>query len=400
MNDQAQSVYAAEDLWSAKEPLTQVRFGDWNEIWPFYHKLAAKCREHGHDIQPPKVRARKGALKAHYEPATQTVAIPPYDRGGSWALKQDTVLHEFAHHMSPGQGHGPAFRRAMLNLLTVLGWDDDLLRDCYAQVGLSETDKGDSITDKVSKLLTHAEGSSTEEERNTFLSKAESLAAQHSINLALVRKRAADADTSIRDRPITGKLFSLDALSNVTHRKLAVELGNSIGNAHGAKCSIRGRSQYMTFYGYPEDIELTHLMLARLTPIMFEEADAYVKTREFYRSGVAAVSARITFCHNFAWTVGQRLKKAVEQAQEDFGDKLDDAYDEGDVGSDITSIGMVIALNEKAVEVADYVAHEFKRQGVRGSWSGSRTSNPSWAASSAGQQAGQRANIYGMKELA
>lgn len=398
MSDQAQAVYAAEDLWKAKEHLTATRFGDWNEIWPYYHKLAALCRDNGYDIQAPAVKARKGALKAHYDTRTSTVFIPPYDRGGSWALKAGVVLHEFAHHMSPGAGHGPAYRRAMLDLLGMMGWDAELLRECYAEVGLTDSDKGDSITDKVSKLLTHAEGSTTEEERNTFLSKAESMAAQHSINLALVRKRTADADTTIRDRPTTGKLFSFMALTNVTHRKLAIELGNGIARAHGANCTIRGKSMYMTFYGYPEDIELTELMLERLTPLMFEEADAYLKTRDHRTSGVAAVSARITFCHNFISSVSHRLAEAVKKAQEKFGDDLDDSYDDNPDATE-TSIGMEIALNEKALEVADYVAREFKRQGVRGSWSGSSTSNYSSAASAAGRQAGQRANLYGRKEL-
>lgn len=394
--DTAQAVYAAEDLWKSREFLATTRFGDWNEVWPFYFKLAQKCQEIGISVTAPEVKARKGALKAHYDIPAQTVFMPPYNIGGAWALTTGTAIHEFAHHMNPEGGHGPGFRKAMLDCLTALGWDAKKLEDCYADVGLTASLEGDGITDKVGKLLTHAEGSSTDEERDAFLKKAESLATEHSINLALVRKRQADADKSDRDRPTTGSLFSLSALPSTTYRNLAVELGSEIAYAHDARASIRGKSMYLTFYGFPEDIHLTELMLTRLTPLMFSESDAYLKTPEHKMSGVAGVSARITFCKAFARTVGQRLKEAVAETKEE----VSASFDSGATDTVETSHSMELALAEKAVEVADYVAYEFKRQGVKGHWSGSRTNNYSASASAAGYDAGRRANIFGRKELA
>lgn len=394
--DQAQAVYAAEDLWERREFLATTRFGDWNEVWPFYFKLAQKCQEIGISVTAPEVKARKGALAAHYDSTSHTVFMPQYSKGGVWALTTATAIHEFAHHIAQGKGHGPEFRKAMLDCLTALGWDAKKLEDCYAEVGLTASLEGDGITDKVGKLLTHAEGSSTEEERDAFLKKAEALATEHSINLALVRKRQADADKSDRDRPTTGSLFSLEALPSTTYRKLAVELGNEIAHAHDARTTIRGKSTYLTFYGFPEDIHLTELMLTRLTPVMFSESDAYLKTPEHKMSGVAGVSARITFCQAFARTVGQRLKEAVDETKE----KVSASFDSGTTDTAETSHSMELALAEKAVEVADYVAYEFKRIGVRGSWSGSRTNNYSASASAAGYDAGRRANLYGRRELA
>lgn len=388
--DQAQAVYAAEDLWAKKEPLARTRFGDWNEVWPFYYTLTERCREYDvADVKPPAVKPRKGALKAHYDPATATVHIPPYDKGGVWALTTATAIHEFAHHLSPGAGHGPAFRAAMVDCVTALGWDADLLTDCYAQVGLTTTDKADGITDKVGKLLTHADKAGTDEERRTYIEKAEGLAAEHSINLALIRKKQADAeDSGERDRPITGALFSLTALPSTTYRNLAVELGTAICQAHGARCTIRGKSSYMTFYGFSEDVYLTELMLTRVTPMMFEESERYLRSIEHRQSGVATVSARITFCKNFAWEVGRRLADAVKQTEKEMM-----ALTDG------TGTSTELALREKAVEVHDYVAHVFKKQGVKGSWSGSKTSNWSSGAASAGRSAAQNANLYGRKEL-
>lgn len=390
--DQAQAVYAAEDLWSKKDPQARIRFGDWNEVWPFYYELAERCRDNDvADVKPPTVKPRKGALKAHYDSATQTVHIPPYDKGGVWALNTATAIHEFAHHISPG-GHGPAFRAAMIDCLTALGWDDTLLAECYAAVGLTTTDKADGITDKVGKLLTHADKAGTDEERRTYIEKAEGLAAEHSINLALIRKKQADADGGERERPITGAQFPFTALPSTTYRNLAVELGSAIGRAHGTQCTIRGKSQWITFYGFPEDVLLTELMLTRVTPMMFEEADRYLKTPEHKESGVATVSARITFCQTFAREVGRRLKEAVRQTEKEMVEVL--AITDGNASTSTS-----LALREKEVEVHDYVAHEFKRQGVKGSWKGSNTGSWSSGAANAGQAAAQNANLYGRKEL-
>ena len=394
MTDQAQAVYAAEDLWENREPRARIKFGDWNEVWPFYWTLVEKCREAGiADLKVPKVKPRKGALKAHYDSATATVFIPPYSKGGAWALNTGTALHEFAHHMTPGAGHGPAFREAMVNLLGAIGWDPEVLAECYEQVGLTTSEKGDGMTDKVGKLLTHADKAATDEERRTYIEKAANLAAIHAINLALVRKRQADAEGGVRDRPITSDFYALTALPNVTYRNLAVELGSAICQAHGARCTIRGKSQWLTFYGYSEDVHLTELMLARITPMMFEEADRYLKSPEHKESGAAAVSARIDFCKNFAYEVGNRLREAVKQAEKATVEAQ--ALEGGEEAVASTEL----AIREKAIEVADYVEHEFKRMGVKGSWHGSSTNSWTGGASSAGRTAAQNANLFGRKEL-
>lgn len=390
--DQAMAVYAAEDLWEHRDWNASIRFGDWNEVWPFYYDLTERCREAGFaDVAVPQVKARKNALKAHYDSATATVFIPPYSKGGVWALTTATAIHEFAHHLAMKSGHGPEFRRVMVGLLDVLGWNSELLAECYAEVGLTMSDKADGITDKVNKLLTHADKAATDEERRTYLEKAEGLASTHSINLALLRKKQADAeDDGERDRPMTGELFSLQSLPSVTYRNLAVELGSSIAYAHGAYCTIRGKSQYITFYGYSEDVHLTELMLTRITPMMFEEADRFLKSEEHRQSGVGSVSARITFCKNFAGEVGVRLSQAVRETEKQVAETL--AL--GDV-----SVSTEIALREKAVEVRDYVNYVFKRQGVKGSWTGSRASGSNDTAASAGRAAGKSANLYGHTEL-
>lgn len=394
MADQSIAVYAAEDLWEAKESNARIRFGDWNEIWPFYHKLAARLNESGirEGVKPPSVKPRKGATKAHYDVTSTTVFIPPFSTGGSWALKVVTAVHEFAHHISPGEGHGPGFRQAMLDCLNALGWDADLLTSCYIEVGVTSSTKGDKMVDLVTKMLNQADGAGTTEERIAFLEGAERLASKHSIDLAIMRKRQADTNQD-RDRPTTGKLYDLTPLPNTTARNLAVELGDRIAVAHGVVSVIRGRSKYITFMGYPEDIHMVELMLSRVLPMMFDDADAYVRSPEHKMSGVASVSARITFCKSYALEVGRRLRAAFEDTRDEI---THESEEQGEAPAGSTEI----ALATKAVEVQDYVQYEFKRLGVRGSWSGSRTSNWSGSAHDSGRRAAQQANIFGRKELA
>lgn len=397
--DQTEAVYAAEDLWEKNDPQARVKFGDWHNIQPFYAKMAAAFRENGEHLYPPTVRPRKGALKAHYDYGLSSVFIPPYESGGSWALTTSTAIHEFAHHVahqfSTERGHGPDFRAAMIQCLQMIGWDHTILEQCYRDVGLTLSEEDQGILSRVSKIYAQAEAPGrTVEEQKTFLEAAQRMAATHSIDLALMRKRQADANDGLRDQPIAGKMFSLTSLPNVTYRNLAVELASSIGHAHGCKSTIRGKSQWVTFYGFPEDVTLTELMVTRVTPMMFEASDAYLKSPEHKAAGVSATSARITFCKNFAWEISSRLREAVKQTI-----KKAVEIERGEGAEPEGSTSTEIALRDKEIELADFIKYEWKRQGIKGSWRGSNTSNWNATAAQAGQNAGRQANLFGRKEL-
>lgn len=64
----------------------------------------------GAALTPVAVRARRGARKAHYDQARHTIAIPPAERGGAWALRESVVLHELAHHLCAVHASSPASR--------------------------------------------------------------------------------------------------------------------------------------------------------------------------------------------------------------------------------------------------------------------------------------------------
>lgn len=76
---------------------------------------------------PITVRTRRGQRQAHYEydPAggAGVIAVPVAD--DRWAMRELVVLHELAHHLSPGSAtdkHGPRFAGTLIDLVgLVLG---------------------------------------------------------------------------------------------------------------------------------------------------------------------------------------------------------------------------------------------------------------------------------------
>ena len=90
--------------------------------------------------RPVVVRARAGASRAHYERDTATIALPPFEVGGGWALRELVVLHELAHHATEAAValHGPEFAANVLELVSeLLGAEAEfLLRTTYVENGV------------------------------------------------------------------------------------------------------------------------------------------------------------------------------------------------------------------------------------------------------------------------
>lgn len=67
-----------------------------------------------------RVRARRGATRAEYDLEQRTIAVPTHRVGGRWAMRELVVLHELAHHLTRGAGHGPSFVAVMIELVDSL----------------------------------------------------------------------------------------------------------------------------------------------------------------------------------------------------------------------------------------------------------------------------------------
>lgn len=88
----------------------EAKFGDIAAIQFYCDQVLAMV---GHD-KPVSVRQRKGGAVAHYQGGE--IAICP--TGTRWAMREIVVLHEIAHHLAPGDRHGPRFVGAFNRLLT------------------------------------------------------------------------------------------------------------------------------------------------------------------------------------------------------------------------------------------------------------------------------------------
>jgi len=85
------------ELASVQRYVDQILALGWvQERWP------------GPASRPVLVRERRGASRAHYEPAGGVMALPLHRGGTAWALRELVVLHEIAHHLGSVTGSGPA----------------------------------------------------------------------------------------------------------------------------------------------------------------------------------------------------------------------------------------------------------------------------------------------------
>ncbi|WP_226343920.1 TIGR04338 family metallohydrolase [Agilicoccus flavus] len=112
----------------------EVRFGRVEDVQAYVDRVLAHV---GHP-QPARVRRRRGATRAHYEQGG-VIALPGPEVGGRWALRENTVLHELAHHLVGGGGHGVEFRRAYVRLQRDTGHPSAaaLVTAAYAEAGLA-----------------------------------------------------------------------------------------------------------------------------------------------------------------------------------------------------------------------------------------------------------------------
>lgn len=98
--------------------------------------VAARWPEPG----PLSVRPRRAASAAHYENLDDTgiIAVPDRD-AADWAMRELVLLHEIAHHLTPGgPAHGPDFIATFCELAALVMGPEvgHVLRVVYAKEGV------------------------------------------------------------------------------------------------------------------------------------------------------------------------------------------------------------------------------------------------------------------------
>lgn len=343
--------------------------------------LRASGKEYGGlESRSVSVVARRGNAKATY--AVGVISIPPFEVGGSWALRSTVVLHELAHHLSGADSHSAAFRATFIRLLEDIGkpvWAE-LLHLAFASEGLDalEHHVADDTVAKIAKLLRQAERASNEHERSAFLAKAQSLATQHSIALAVARAHTTDEES--RDSPVEETVVVGEAGKRGLTRYVRLLL--NIASANDLRCLISSDSTRVFLYGFRDDIRVAKALYQSVLVQMVSDCEAFLRVD---RSHAPTITRRLAFYEGYALRIGERLQLARDAAQQQ---AVDDAGPE-------LSTSTSLALRAKEIEVSDHFAEILRKQNIRGSWRGAQRSSAPSAMSSygAGFTAADRARL-------
>lgn len=422
----APAVYAAEnavaqwlDLVTPDSPEVTVhgklfcpdpdpKFSDPEAFGCYLEKVLAHLTEsehtfNGRELLPVTVRSRRGATRAVYEFATATVAVPPAEIGGRWALRGLVALHELAHHLQGEPGHGAEWRTTFLRLLEAVGQSEhaELLHLAYHDEGLSslQHEVAESTLEKIAKLLRQGERATNPHERDAFLARAQRLASAASVALAVARAHGEGAEA--REEPTVTRV----SIGTRGQRGLAryVRLLLNIAAANDVECTIQHGSVAVNLHGFPSDLATTQALYESLMVQMVAEFEAYraseVVTEEWIWSErfqdyewkkPATLSRRLAFYEAFGVRVGSRLQEARRAAIAEATRR--EARQAGGLRSSAVT---EVAIRRKEIEVHDFFAARLRAQGITTSWRGDRdpagTRAP--AASKAGTRAADRAEL-------
>lgn len=382
-------------------PEVEPRFSRPSEVTAFVEKVLDRLQDlsreygsgyRGREKKPVRVVAHSGWKKASYSEGF--IFLPARERGGSWALRGLVVLHELAHHLNTGiEGaiidvHGEGFRSTFVRLLEDIGWVQiaAMLREAYAQVGLDRrAGADDGMLEKVGKLLRHAEGASTEAEREAFFTKAQELASMHSIELAVARAAHAEGEAAHTPTFESVRLGHRGQPSNVR----LIQLMLAVARANDLRCSIRQDNTGVTLYGFAGDIDVTQMLYVSLAVQMVADADAYIRSGA--HRPVHGRTARAAFYEGWTHRIGQRLHEARRAARADVEVDREPAPGPG-------TKALALALAAKDLEVDDYYATMGRQHGVAGTWRGSSSVDDA-RSTSRGRAAADRARLGDEKAI-
>ncbi|WP_220793110.1 DUF2786 domain-containing protein [Nocardioides stalactiti] len=371
-------------------------------------RLRADAKDYdGREQQTVVVRPRAGARMAVYEPATGTIALPPFEVGGRWALRATVVLHELTHHLSGEALHTAAWRATFLRLLEDVGLPvtAQLLQLAYAAEGLGQVAHtvDDGTLAKLAKLLRQAERATNEHERAAFLSKAQALATRHSVALAVARAHTAQEEG--REEPVAEN-YRIGARGK---RGLAryVRLLLNIAHANDLRCTISHDSTAVTLHGFPSDIAVTKAIYESLLVQMVADCERHLASgvrdertvwdssrRRYVARPVATITTRLAFYEAYASRIGERLDEARRAALAAAGAVADKA-------APAASTETALAVRQKELDVHDFFKEALRRNNIRGTWTADRRTSVNDAPQAAreGLRAADRARLSNEKAL-
>ena len=237
----------------------------------------------------------------------------------------------------------------------------------------------DKLLTRIAGLLRQAEGTDNPHEAEAFMTAAQRLATQASIDLAVAR-----AHTASQNRT-TGPIHRVIPIGEPGKRGLRtyVLLFSRIAHANDVRCDVAHNSTSVHAFGFESDVDTAHALYSSLVIQMVRSSDHYIKSGAYREAGIAAVTARLNFQTAYAQRIGQRLADAKSATESE-------AVRQSEPGT-------ALALRNKELELKNYYRTESQ---ARGTWRGTRTgSEYSATARQAGDHAAQRAKLGPSTEI-
>jgi putative metallohydrolase (TIGR04338 family) len=320
-------------LGGAYEPEVEPRFSSPAEVGVHVERICRHLTETGADFggrerQTPRVRARRGDRAAHYEPGTQTIAIPDDIAPGGWAMRGSVVWHELAHHLAGDTqdgDHGASFRATLLRLLEAIDVPEiaGMLLRAYESRGLSVVgfSVDEHTLETMRRLLAQAEATDSEAERDICMDRVQRLATRHQVALAVLRARTTDQEFS------SGPVEETVQIGEPGQRSLwcYVNLMTGIMHANNLKGTVAYGNTSMTMLGFREDIDVAKQLFYSLSRQMQAAWERHLLQnpveysyvgRSMQRKKIATITRKNAFFGEFGNQMTRRLIKVRDEAME------------------------------------------------------------------------------------
>ena len=243
----------------------------------------------------------------------------------------------------------------------------------------------DRLVDRVGKLLAQAEGTDNEHEAAAFVERAQQLATAHAVDLerARERQRARHRPGAAGDEPLEQERLDVGAKGRRGNRH-RVLLYTAVARSNDVLVNVASDSTYVLGFGAGSDLEVVERLWASLAVQMTAAAQRRLDRGEHRRSGVAALSWRLSFYDGFVVAVAERLAQARQRAV------AADVPPDREAGRVGTSAALV--LRAKADRVQEFYARSSQ---ARGTWrgAGSGRTQVSGQARASGREDGARADL-------
>ena len=261
-----------------------------------------------------------------------------------------------------------------------------------------------SHLDRIAALLVKAERSDNPHEAEAYLAKAQALATQASVDLAVARALTARREAREQPVSVTITIGERGKRAN-TH---LVSLFVVVGQCNSLQVDIAHNSTYVIAYGMPSDIELVEALFGSLATQMTVSAatwlsegawrgDSYI-TRDGWRKPHTAQTARAAFYRAFIDRIGDRLQEAREAVLAEAQRQRVEIPADAAEGTAIATTGALV-LRGKEAEVRSFYRASST---ARGRWTGygGSVSRRGGRASRAGREAADRARTTSAKGIA